>query len=205
MDTSSNKRMSLIGVLFSVILLAVLYFFIEPPLWLFVVVTVFIIIIHIEQTFETHGLFGAAAGLLLVGGGLAGIALNEAVIISTLAIILGVIATYRGISELRATPPATVSFESEYSEEYLQLIITQKVFAELDRKPQTPSELMVSLDLTKPRITAALNELEKRGIIRTRQDSNAYEPTPITRSVVGRTRLRLRLFGSWLRNPNKNT
>lgn len=197
--------MNLIGVLFSVMLLAVLYFFIEPPLWLFVVVTAFIIITHIEQTFETHGLFGTAAGLLLVGGGLAGITLNEAVIISTLAVILGVIATYRGISELRATPPTTVSAESEYSEEYLQLIITQRVFAELDRNPQTPSELMVSLDLTKPRITAALNELEKRGIIRTKQGSSAYEPTPITRNVVGRTRLRLRLLGSWLRNPKKHT
>lgn len=203
MNIGNNRVRTVGGLLFSALLVLILYIYIEPPFWLFITVTVFILIANIEQFLETQGLFGTAAGLLLVGAGVLGITQNEAIVLSMFAIVFGIGVMYRNIAIFGHHPPAKVTDESSYSDDYLQLIVVQKVFAELERQPRTVSELAETLDLTSSRVSNALSELEQREIVHQISKDGIYEPTPITQSAIGRLRLRLRLFGSWLMNPNK--
>ncbi|XVH30500.1 hypothetical protein ACNS7O_08810 [Haloferacaceae archaeon DSL9] len=182
----------------------ILYVYIEPPFWLFITVTVFMLITNIEQFLGTQGLFGTAAGLLLVGAGMLGITQNEAIVLSVFAIVSGIGVMYRNIVIFGPYPPASVTDDSSYSDDYLQLIVVQRVFSELERQPRTVSELAKTLDLTSSRVSNALFELEQREIVRQPSKDGIYEPIPITQSAIGRLRLRLQLFGSWLMNPNKS-
>ena len=102
MKYTGINRVNAAGLVFSAFLLAILYVFIEPPLWLFLLVGVFLLITHAEELFHADGLFGIVASLLLLSGGIGGIFMNEAVAISVVAIIVGIIAAYRSATEFRS-------------------------------------------------------------------------------------------------------
>lgn len=102
MKYTGINRVNIIGLAFSSLLLAILYVFIEPPLWLLLLVGVFLLITHVEELLNADGLFGIAASLLLLGGGIGGIFIGEAAALSAVAIIIGIVAAYRSVSEFRS-------------------------------------------------------------------------------------------------------